>query len=330
MSKKIILILSLLPIFFILFIFYTISDLNAIEDEDLEKIGILESRQGEEYNYKNERNHLSEIRDLYSNLEQELEEEHENLHVETNEEPEFKSEILPAVVKKDETQEIKNELPKLTIIIDDVAVPRQAKKIRELNYNITMSFFPSDSNHPQTHKLAKQQEMYMLHLPLQAKNFSAEEIDTLHVGDNQEEIRKRIEDILKDFPNLKYMNNHTGSRFTSDTYSMRYLLKILKEKNITFIDSVTTGDTVVEKVAKEFGILTLRRDIFLDNITTVSYIQKQLRKAVAIAKKKGFAIAIGHPHKTTIRAIANSKDILKDVEIVYISEIVQLQKEKRN
>jgi len=65
----------------------------------------------------------------------------------------------------------------------------------------------------------------------------------------------------------------------------------------------------------------LARDIFLDNIADIGYIKNQLKKAVKLAKKHGYAIAIGHPHSTTFKALATSGTILKDVDIVYIDEL---------
>ena len=66
----------------------------------------------------------------------------------------------------------------------------------------------------------------------------------------------------------------------------------------------------------------LSRDIFLDNIADVGYIHKQLQKAVALAKKKGQAIAIGHPRSTTVEALKQAGSILKDVEVVYVKELI--------
>jgi polysaccharide deacetylase 2 family uncharacterized protein YibQ len=333
MSKKIILTLSLIPIIFVLFIFYIINDLSANVDDELNDIGVLEERKVSEFGYKEQRNHLSEIRDLYSNLEEELaegEEKKDELIISIPKTKPIPEENIVEVEdeKPVQNKSVENEisLPKLAIIIDDVAIERQAKKILSIEYKITPSFFPSDSNHPHTYKFAKKEDVFMLHLPLEAKNFSAEEIGTLHVGDSEEKIRNRIETIVKDFPNLKFLNNHTGSKFTSNRESMEILMKVLKEKDLIFVDSVTIGSTVVGKIGREMGMTTLRRDIFLDNIATVSSIQKQLKKAVAIAKKKGYAIAIGHPHRATMKALSSSEEILKDVEVVHISEIFEMKR----
>ncbi|HHW4153187.1 TPA: divergent polysaccharide deacetylase family protein, partial [Campylobacter coli] len=75
------------------------------------------------------------------------------------------------------------------------------------------------------------------------------------------------------------------------------------------------------KVAKALGQIYIQRDVFLDNRDDVAYIKNQLIEAVRLAKQKGFAIAIGHPRKNTFKALEQSKDLLKSVELVYLSEI---------
>ena len=104
---------------------------------------------------------------------------------------------------------------------------------------------------------------------------------------------------------------------------MKRLYKALCKEGFIFIDSRTTGKTKVKKIAHEFGDLYVARDIFLDNKQIVKAIHQQLKKAVKIAKKRGYAIAIGHPHRVTMEALAQAGDILKEVELIYIDEIVR-------
>ena len=92
--------------------------------------------------------------------------------------------------------------------------------------------FPADGNHPSTPKYAQKESVKMVHLPMEAVKFSDEEEDTLHVSDSNLQIAERVAEIVKQFPNLKYMNNHTGSKFTSDKRAMQVLLSNLK--NIIF------------------------------------------------------------------------------------------------
>jgi len=47
----------------------------------------------------------------------------------------------------------------------------------------------------------------------------------------------------------------------------------------------------------------------------------QLSLAVSKAKKNGYAIAIGHPHKNTLEVLRDSQDLLHGVEMVYLNEL---------
>ncbi len=211
--------------------------------------------------------------------------------------------------------------PKLAIIIDDVSFGYQVRELKNLHIPITLSFFPPTKRHPNTPKYAKEFKIYMVHLPLEAKHFKHPEENTLLVSSTKEEIEKRVKNILKWFPNVKYINNHTGSTFTSNKDAMEKLIEVLNRYNIQFIDSRTVATTKVKEVEEEFGNRYISKDIFLDNKQDIDYIKNQLKKAIYLAKKRGYAIAIGHPHPKTIEALKESKDILKRVKLVYINQI---------
>ncbi len=102
---------------------------------------------------------------------------------------------------------------------------------------------------------------------------------------------------------------------------MDKLLSILKKYNYIFLDSRTTAKTVAKKYAKKYNVKYLYRNIFLDNKRDKSYIQKQLRKVVRIAKRDGMAIAIGHPHSITLKTLSQSKYLLKNLDIVFIDKL---------
>lgn len=234
---------------------------------------------------------------------------------------EKKEVISKEVVTKIEKSKSSKEKPKLAIIIDDVAFGYQVKALKSLGIKINPSFFPPSKRYPNTPKFAKEFKFYMVHLPLEATNFSSPESKTLLVSSSLNEIEERIKEIKKWFLDVKYINNHTGSAFTANEDAMRKLIYILKKFGLKFVDSRTTNKTVVEKIEKEFNERYLARDIFLDNKLDIKYIKNQLKKAIKIAKKRGYAIAIGHPHSKTFQALRESKDILKEVELVYIDKL---------
>ena len=212
---------------------------------------------------------------------------------------------------------------KLVIIIDDVATFEHASMIKSLGLKITPSIFPATKTHPDTPNIARTFEFYMIHLPMQAKHFDSPEIGTLTINESFESMHEKIKKIRKDFPRAKYTNNHTGSRFTSDFDAMDKAYRALIEQGFVFIDSKTIAQTTVARAAKKHNQPYISRDIFLDDDPSASAVRRELVAAVNLAKKRGYAIAIGHPKKNTIAVIKESKNnLLKDVDVVYLKDIL--------
>jgi len=211
--------------------------------------------------------------------------------------------------------------PKLAIIIDDVGTSSQVKAIKSLQLPLTMSFLPPSKARPNTAKLAAKEKFYMVHLPMEARNWSAEEPHTLRVHDSQNMILERINKIKKLFPKVHYINNHTGSKFTENEIAMNRLIYAFNANKIHFIDSRTTAQTKAPKVLKNFGLKYVARDVFLDHHMDKKYVLSQIKKAIKVAKDHGTAIAICHPHKNTLQALYESKKLLKDVDLVYINRL---------
>ena len=212
---------------------------------------------------------------------------------------------------------------KLVLIIDDVATFEHASMIKSLGLKITPSIFPATKTHPDTPSIARSFEFYMIHLPMQAKHFDSPEIGTLTINESFESMLEKIKKIRKDFPRAKYTNNHTGSRFTSDYDAMDKAYRALIEQGFIFVDSKTIAQTAVARAAKKYNQPYISRDIFLDDDPSAAAVRRELVAAVNLAKKRGYAIAIGHPKKNTIAVIKASKNnILKDVEVVYLKDIL--------
>ncbi len=216
--------------------------------------------------------------------------------------------------------------PKLVIIIDDVAFKFEINLIKQIPYKITPSFFPATKRHPYTPTYAKEFKDYMVHVPMEAFNYAHPEPNTLLANSSYWTIKKRIEQIKKEFPKAKFINNHTGSKFTSTYTAMNYLFEVLKEEHLGFVDSKTTPLSKSYEVNKIYKIPLFSRDIFLDDKENPAYIKNQLKKAVRIAKRKGYSIAIGHPHKITLETLKNSKKLLNQVDVIYIDELSKYAK----
>lgn len=216
----------------------------------------------------------------------------------------------------------RGQRPKLVIIIDDIHTKKQLQAIKDLGMKVTPSIFPPFTLAKKSHLLAKQTKHYMVHIPMESgsKQFN-KQTKTLMRSFTDEQIVDRVMELRRLFPHARYVNNHTGSVFTSDYSSMKKLYIALKLEGFVFVDSYTAGTSKVGKIAHEFGDAYVRRDVFLDNTATVLSIHKELRRAVKKAKKNGYAIAIGHTYPVTMKALSSAKHILKDVDVVYIDEI---------
>lgn len=215
--------------------------------------------------------------------------------------------------------------PKLAIIIDDISTFHQAKKIKSLNLNITPSIFPPSANYPNSARVAREFEFYMIHLPLEAMNYQAQEKNTLKVGDSSDKIESEISKIRSNFPKAIYINNHTGSKFTSDYDSLKKLFIAFKKHNMIFIDSYTTKDSKAKILSSEFGNKYLKRDVFIDNTKDEKAIINKLKEAIKIAQKSGFAIAIGHPYEQTFKALKGFRSELESqVDIIFLRDLYEI------
>jgi len=123
------------------------------------------------------------------------------------------------------------------------------------------------------------------------------------------------------------VNNHMGSRFTMDRARMAVVMDELKSRGLLWLDSRTTTDSVGPAAAQSAGVPYVVRDVFLDNVETVDAVVEQLDRAIATAKSRGTAIAIGHPHDATIIALRRVLPTLHDrgVVLVPVTEILRRQ-----
>lgn len=251
----------------------------------------------------------------------------------------YKNNIINEEVKQQEEIQIykdnKNNLinntqkPKMVIIIDDVASKSQLDEILSIDLKLTPSVFPIPSKNKKMIAAVNRLDFFMVHLPLEAKRYK-DELDTIKISDSRIVIENKIKYIKNIFPNVKYINNHTGSKFTEHKESMELLLEVLNKYNINFLDSRTTPKSALEEISKNINKEFLHRDIFVDNVLSQSSLNTQLKNGVKLAKAKGYAILIAHPHKETLRAIKNAKNnILKPVDIVYIDELNKLLQPKQ-
>ena len=229
------------------------------------------------------------------------------------------------ITNKDSFTYDKKSKPKIAIVIDDVSSQAQKDAILAMGYKITMAFFPPTSGHPDSARIAQNLPFYMIHFPMQASpKFKSPETHTLNITDSYETIENRVKQLRDWYPNAVYTNNHTGSVFTENEEAMDKLFRALKRYNFIFVDSRTSGKSVAKKYAQKYNMPYIVRNIFIDNEENYQYIQNQLKQAIEIAKKQGYAIAIGHPHTVTLEVLKDSKSLFREVEPIFINQLPYL------
>lgn len=101
------------------------------------------------------------------------------------------------------------------------------------------------------------------------------------------------------------------------------VMELLKERNLLFVDSLTTAKSLGKTIAAEKGVRFLGRDVFLDSTDSLEQVKSNLRKAAETALEKGEALAIGHvgPEggKVTAQAIQELIPELEQAGIVFVT-----------
>jgi polysaccharide deacetylase 2 family uncharacterized protein YibQ len=218
--------------------------------------------------------------------------------------------------------------PRLAIILDDLGNDRQAAEaIFAFDYPLTISVLPY---HPHSTELAEEAQRrgleVMLHLPMRAVANETPEAYQLETGMSGEEVARALDRMLESVPTASGVNNHEGSLATSDARLMRELMPLLKQRDLFFVDSRTTAATVAFEEAERAGVRSGFRNVpFLDDVENVGAIRNQLKLALRGAKEKGAAIAIGHPHAATLRALKEelARAEGEGVHLVFVSELVK-------
>lgn len=225
------------------------------------------------------------------------------------------------------------EVPRLlraAIVIDDMGHDLEAAhKLLALGYPVTFSVLPhvrysravAEDVHRTGHEV-------MLHLPMEpeSKAHISPGEGAVLVGMNADEVQRVVQNDLESVPFAAGVNNHMGSRATQDAALMADVMQVLADRQLYFIDSRTTAASRALAAARRQGLPAFYRAVFLDDEETVPYTLGQLQKFRQTVEREGVAIAIGHPHPTTIAALAKFLPQFEqaDIELVAPSEIVRL------
>lgn len=215
----------------------------------------------------------------------------------------------------------------IAIIIDDVGYSARDGRFFALPYPLTIAVLPdSPFGAGLAEDAAALGKEVMVHLPMQANDdLVPKEQGTLQITMSADEITAQLDHALSQVPMAVGLNNHMGSLATSDIEVMTAVMDELKRRQLFFIDSRTTVDTVAETTARAYAVPTERRHVFLDHEREAAAMQSAWQRLIATAHKNGFAIAIGHPHEATLQLLETNLPLLEaaNIEVVFASKLVR-------
>jgi len=213
----------------------------------------------------------------------------------------------------------------VAIIIDDIGYRKSDAQALYLPGNISYAILPH-TPYGKTLALAAKANKndVILHIPMEAKNGKKLGPGALTSAMSESGIRTSLAHAFAEIPFALGINNHMGSKLTELYQPMAWTMQFLRERNLMFIDSMTTNASQAEQVAISFGVPSLHRHIFLDNKLEHSYIRSQFKQLIRDAKRYPGVVAIAHPHPETISSLLKLLPLLEKnkIELVPISRLL--------
>lgn len=224
----------------------------------------------------------------------------------------------------------------IAIIIDDIGNNLAAgQRVINSKLPFTCSILPARPHSISLARLAhKNGKEVMLHLPMQASKSERLGHGGLTSSMSKQEFTRVVDISIDAIPYAQGINNHMGSLLTTNSDYMEWLMQTIanREEDLFFVDSKTTAHTVAADTARNYHIPSVRRDVFLDSIAhDQTFVRQQIQVLLNTAKQQGYALAIGHPHKTTMAVLEQELSKLdnEDVEFVSVNQLIQIAKDKQ-
>lgn len=210
----------------------------------------------------------------------------------------------------------------ISLIIDDLGQNSERdSRTLALPGPVTLAIMP-DTPHAtdfarQAHKAGR---TVILHMPMDPATGAYAWHPELPIT----ELARRLNSALLKVPFAAGVNNHMGSRMTAQPEAMTWLMGELQRRELFFIDSRTSAATVAAAKAQQAGLAHVSRDVFLDDVRTPEAIAAQLREGVALARRQGSAVLIGHPYPQTLQVLEREMPKLagEGIELIELRQMI--------
>jgi len=214
---------------------------------------------------------------------------------------------------------------KLSIVIDDFGYrPQQENQVLQMPAAISVAVLPDATHaHEMAVKAHQRGHEVLIHLPMAPLSKQPLEKNTLRPDMSSGEIERIIREAIANVPFAVGLNNHMGSAMTSSLPGMQKVMQVLNNYNFYFLDSMTIGNSQSTRAAVGTRVKVIKRRVFLDDTQNEADIRKQFMRAVHLAQRDGSAIAIGHPHPTTVKVLKEMLPTLPaDITLVRPSQLL--------
>jgi polysaccharide deacetylase 2 family uncharacterized protein YibQ len=222
--------------------------------------------------------------------------------------------------------------PVIAIIIDDLGNNARDERAIDLPGAVACAFLP---HAPHTKALARKahslNKEVILHAPMQSMHGHDMGPGSLSLHMTEQEFIATLQEDLAAVPHVQGINNHMGSLLTRHPGHMLWLMQEMnRHGNLFFVDSRTTTGSVAKSVAAENSVPNLERDVFLDAEPGVEFVERQFARLIKIARKRGTALAIGHPYPATMKVLKQRLAQLDNmgVDLVSVGELIQRKQQE--
>jgi len=211
-----------------------------------------------------------------------------------------------------------------SVIVDFGSRPHYDNQVLAMPSAISVAVLPKAPHaREKATKAHSSGHQVLIHLPMAPLSKQPLEKDTLRPDMSSEEIERIIRDAYNKVPYAVGLNNHMGSAMTSSLYGMLKVMQALERYNLYFLDSMTIGNSQAMRAAQGTGVKVIKRKVFLDDTQNEADIRVQFNRAVQLARRNGSAIAIGHPHPSTVRVLQQMLPTLpSDITLVRPSDLL--------
>jgi polysaccharide deacetylase 2 family uncharacterized protein YibQ len=213
----------------------------------------------------------------------------------------------------------------IALIIDDMGNNKQDAAAFDLPSNVTFAILPNKPlSKPFSKRAAAQQREVMLHMPMESLAGNNQEKHVLLSSMRPQKIVQTLKTALSSVPHAVGVNNHMGSKLTQLTLPMSVTMEFLSEQGLFFVDSRTTRYSKAEYIAKKNGVLSTKRNVFIDHYPNPEQIDKQFKLLLRLSKKYGYAVGIAHPYPQTLEYLKVNLDRLQQhgITLVKLSDVL--------